>query len=151
MEDQRSTYNYVPLRAAAREIRLLHLLPKSFTRGYMSSSRTIQHSHQHSRPRTLDGISCTSSLASLDHPPPFEALSYVWGDPKGVMPIDFDGHEFLVTGNLYCALRHLQLENKERVLWIDALCINQADVDERTSQVNQMQYVFGLASRVVVL
>ncbi|KAH7341182.1 heterokaryon incompatibility protein-domain-containing protein [Pyrenochaeta sp. MPI-SDFR-AT-0127] len=150
MEDQRSTYTYVPLNEAKREIRLLHLLPKiaiKMHNGPMSGSHFV---HQNARPLIDDAIRCTSSVASLDNPPPFEALSYVWGDPKGVIPIDFDGHDFLVTANLHCALRHLQLEDEERILWIDALCINQADVDERTSQVTQMQYVFGLASTVVV-
>jgi hypothetical protein len=138
MEGQRSTYRYDPLNEAKREIRLLHLLPPPI--------------QQPGDSPTIDIIRCTFSLPSLDEPLnlDFEALSYVWGDPKGVMSIDLEGHEFPVTANLHCALRHLRLNDRERILWIDALCINQDNDNERTSQVAQMRYIYGLASTVVV-
>ena len=140
MEDQRSTFTYTPLSQAKREIRLLHLLPKHRSGADSPISRSGYS----------DDIRCIFSHASLDSPPPFTALSYVWGDPKGVIPIYLDGHEFHVTTNLHCALSHLQLDHEERVLWVDALCINQAAKNERTSQVSLMQYIYGSASEVVV-
>jgi len=83
---------------------------------------------------------------SLKDSPCFEALSYVWGDPHTAKVIILDGHEFPVTANLHLALTHLQLHDKERVIWIDALCIDQGDVEERTSLVAQMVDVFSAAS-----
>ena len=55
-----------------------------------------------------------------------------------------------VTKNLYSALKHLRLRDKVRVLWIDALCINQSDLDERSHQVLHMSSIFGRAVSVVV-
>ncbi|KAJ4370725.1 hypothetical protein N0V83_005246 [Neocucurbitaria cava] len=119
MEGQRSTYTYSPLNEAHREIRLLHLLPKQ--------RKTTHSGVEHAR--ELEDIRCTFSLASLNDHPPFEALSYVWGDPKAVIPISLHGHEFPVTLNLHDALSNLRLDCEERILWADALCINQADND----------------------
>ena len=57
---------------------------------------------------------------------------------------------FVVRENLWSALSHLQLEDKDRVLWIDAVCINQQDLKERNHQVNQMGRIYSEAQRVVV-
>ena len=55
-----------------------------------------------------------------------------------------------VHANLACALRHLRYERLPRVMWIDAICINQDDVDERGQQVQRMADIYRQASRVVV-
>jgi hypothetical protein len=52
--------------------------------------------------------------------------------------------------NRYNAISQLQLQEQERTLWVDAICINQADDDERTHQVSQMQLIYERASSVVV-
>jgi hypothetical protein len=49
-----------------------------------------------------------------------------------------------VTKNLYSALRHLRLHDKVRVLWIDALCINQSDLAERSHQIPYMGSIFSV-------
>lgn len=74
----------------------------------------------------------------------------MWGDPDDVLPITLEGNSFPVTRNLHSALTNLRCDSQKRVLWVDALCINQGDLDERTSQVTQMRYIYGLASTVVV-
>ncbi|EON67114.1 hypothetical protein W97_06367 [Coniosporium apollinis CBS 100218] len=56
----------------------------------------------------------------------------------------------LVTENLHLALKHLRLKDRERTLWIDALCINQSDTRERTHQVTRMSSIYKQASSVVV-
>jgi hypothetical protein len=116
MEQQQSTYEYASLDETKREIRLVHLLPSLTQKADGDSSDDV--------------IRCTFSLASPDEPPAFKALSYVWGDPKGVIPIEINEHEVFVTVNIHCALRHLRLPDRERIIWIDALCINQKDSDE---------------------
>lgn len=57
---------------------------------------------------------------------PYEALSYVWGTRLSEERIWLDGCEFGVTENLYEALVHLRREGEDRVLWVDAICIDQS-------------------------
>lgn len=57
---------------------------------------------------------------------PYEALSYVWGTRLSAKRIWLDGSEFDVTENLYEALLHLRWQEEDRVLWVDAICIDQS-------------------------
>ncbi|KAI0845882.1 HET-domain-containing protein [Daldinia vernicosa] len=85
---------------------------------------------------------------------PYEALSYVWGSPTGTIPIRCKGMELLVTPNCHDALLHLRFRFSRRILWIDAICIDQGDDDrairERNSQVQMMGDVYENASRVLI-
>ncbi|TLD16372.1 uncharacterized protein PgNI_00620 [Pyricularia grisea] len=81
---------------------------------------------------------------------PYEALSYTWGDATQQHEIELNGKAHLVTSNLYQALRDLRLENEDRVLWVDAICINQQDVRERGHQVGQMTLTYRNAERVLI-
>ena len=80
----------------------------------------------------------------------YEALSYVWGSPVKPCRIQLDDAELSVTENLHCALGRLRDRWVERILWIDAICINQDDVRERNHQVSFMAQVYATASRVLV-
>ncbi|RMZ47749.1 hypothetical protein AFCA_000509 [Aspergillus flavus] len=80
----------------------------------------------------------------------YEALSYVWGSPEKPYSIFLDDGCLSVTTNLYAALLHLRDRFIERVIWIDAVCINQTDLDERGSQVQFMAEIFAKASCVIV-
>lgn len=90
--------------------------------------------------------------------PRFEALSYAWGaadDPVGISVYeDAKGGSrngyVRVTQNLATALPYLRHENEERVLWIDAICVNQQDLVERSNQVRKMADIYSRAERVVV-
>ena len=87
-----------------------------------------------------------------DGPPACEALSYAWGftdDPVRISVLDGGSHLLPITQNLDCALRHLRYKDKPRVLWVNAICINQSDLTERGHQVERMADVFRLADRVV--
>ncbi|KAH7377455.1 heterokaryon incompatibility protein-domain-containing protein, partial [Cadophora sp. MPI-SDFR-AT-0126] len=63
--------------------------------------------------------------------------------------IDLDGVDIPVRENLWWALRHLQLDDEPRILWIDAICINQTDTEERNYQVSRMDYIYHSASRCI--
>lgn len=76
-------------------------------------------------------IECRLEHATLGDGRPFEALSYVWGEPSFTATIALDGQEHGITTKLEAALRHLRLREQERALWIDALCINQRNLMER--------------------
>ena len=55
-----------------------------------------------------------------------------------------------VASNLYAALVRLRSDRHPRTMWIDALCINQGDLQERTEQVSMMRDIYAHASGVVV-
>ncbi|KAI0864887.1 heterokaryon incompatibility protein-domain-containing protein [Xylaria cubensis] len=97
-----------------------------------------------------DPIHVSLSIASLKDQPTYEALSYCWGDASDKRLIFCDGRPFPVGQNLEEALRHLRQSEGARVLWIDAICINQNDFAERTSQVKLMRHIYQTASRVLV-
>lgn len=94
-------------------------------------------------------IMCELQHECLASAQPYEALSYVWGDPSDTRVIWLNGHPHYVTRNLYSALQHLRLEDQDRVLWVDALCINQEDLVERSLQVRSMNLIYGKAAQVV--
>jgi hypothetical protein len=122
-----SHYNK-PLEATRKEIRRLVLQP-------LSAGTTIQ---------------CSTETISLFDEPEYEALSYVWGDASTQKRIIFNGIPFPVTENLAIALHHLQLVDKPRRLWVDALCINQSDTKERNEQVVLMGEIYALAKPVLI-
>jgi Heterokaryon incompatibility protein (HET) len=72
----------------------------------------------------------------------------MWG-PQVFRAIELDGKLCKVRINLWQALFRLRFENRSRILWIDALCINQADLNERNHQVTQMGKIYRNASTVV--
>ncbi|KAF5980771.1 het-domain-containing protein [Fusarium coicis] len=81
--------------------------------------------------------------------PSYEALSYIWGSKKDPRHIYISGSRFAVTQNLFEALTYLRHSESDRTLWIDAICINQLDDDERTAQIHQMHQVYGNAKEAV--
>ena len=83
----------------------------------------------------------------------FVALSYVWGDSSVKREIYVNNTLVLVTANLEAALRQLQSHSRIRQgfrIWIDALCINQTDLDERAVQVTRMKDIYARAWHVIV-
>ena len=81
---------------------------------------------------------------------PYDALSYVWGKSDETRLIFIDKHDLLVTPNLHEALLHLRYCSIERIIWIDAVCINQKDTKEKERQIRFMGKIYGQANRVVV-
>ncbi len=108
-------------------------------------------------------IKCQLSTHSLDAAPPYRALSYTWGDPTVTEPIHINGHTVEVTRNLLAALRRIARDpaddaggglehgqQQQLLLWVDALCINQRDNDEKSQQIPMMSDIYGRASLVYV-
>ncbi|KAK3338111.1 heterokaryon incompatibility protein-domain-containing protein [Neurospora tetraspora] len=81
---------------------------------------------------------------------PYEALSYVWGSEDKPCSISINGCDLAVGGNLYAALLHLRDHSIQRTIWIDAICINQGDNEEKGHQVQSMAEIYAKASRVIV-
>ncbi|KAH7070389.1 ankyrin repeat-containing domain protein, partial [Paraphoma chrysanthemicola] len=80
---------------------------------------------------------------------PFEALSYTWGTNERTKQIILNGERFMLTENLYSALQSLRFEDKDRILWIDAICIDQSHIAERNHQVSHMASIYRDADRVL--
>lgn len=131
-------YRYTPLDEKAQEIRLLTLLPRESP----------------GRDENKPQISLKVVQLVEDNVPEFEALSYAWGSTENaleILVVDASGSQVLiVTRNLYDALQHLRHETRPRVLWIDAICIDQQNIPERSSQIRRMADIYTLSKRVVV-
>lgn len=80
----------------------------------------------------------------------YEALSYIWGSPYKNYSIRLDKCVFHVTKNLYAALSRLRNRDFERIIWIDAICINQDDLEEREHQIRYMAKIYSMAKSVIV-
>ncbi|RYN98107.1 hypothetical protein AA0120_g2721 [Alternaria tenuissima] len=153
MSNSPDAFSYRPLsRDSFENLRLIYLHPGGFD----------------------DMIYCTIYHANiLDRRPQTEyiALSYVWGDATQTHPIQLCYHQlstsetactwpsvpspgvdrykpFQATTNLEKALRHLRDRTSERILWVDAICINQSDSEEKLSQIQFMQDVYSNAVEV---
>ena len=94
-------------------------------------------------------IRCELSHVTFGEKPQYEALSYTWGDPNDLKDIIVDGFQMKVRANLYSALWHLRTQ-KPRVLWADAICIDQSNRAEMASQVQLMRTIFSKAQRTLI-
>lgn len=84
--------------------------------------------------------------ASLDYPPWYNTLSYAWESTERTAKILVDDAEILVTQNLYSALQHMSRGIRDEIpLWVDAICINQIDKKEKSSQVRRMRDIYKTA------
>ena len=109
---------YRPLESEKRQIRILKVLPAK-----------IQS----------EEIECELVYSSLGDQPEYdyEALSYTWGtlEPEPEKYIRLDARHFQVFENLFAALLRLRQSSKPRLIWIDAICINQEDDREKEQQI----------------
>jgi hypothetical protein len=80
----------------------------------------------------------------------YEALSYAWGMAISQSRVLVDGIDLRVTESLDQGLRRLRFKDRSRMLWIDALCINQRDITERSHQVQHMAKIYRTAKQVLI-
>lgn len=97
----------------------------------------------------IGDLQCSLRTVEISDFHDYEALSYVWGDPKDSILLKLDECLVTVTRNLSAALCELRLPSTERVLWIDQLCIDQTDYNERANQVEIMGAVYKQAKLVI--
>jgi hypothetical protein len=97
-----------------------------------------------------DRLECTCITFDLDNAPAYEALSYVWGTPEEHHEILCNGLSIAIQPNLSAALRRLRFQRSARMIWADAICINQNDNVEKSHQVPLMGSIYSSAERVVV-
>ena len=137
--DAMAEYEYTPLDKKAGEIRLMTLLPGPFNAPVCITLETKVLSH-----------------ANI---PKFQALSYAWGSDveclnihvvagRGVQGVR--SAALSVTRNLFEGLKHLRQTRRSTVLWIDQICVDQKNLEERGEQVLRMPDIYSLAQGVIV-
>lgn len=103
-----------------------------------------------------DGTAQTASReAHIQEAEPYEALSYTWGgspDSSHFIKILDGGQAYSIpiTVNLESALRHLRPSSDVKYLWVDALCINQENHVEKSSQIPKIADIYNQATKVRV-
>lgn len=127
-ERQSKAYQYKRLPDEKTSIRLLELLPG----------------------RWDDEIRCNLHVRTSRPFPPYEAISYCWYDANDKDVILCNGKRLLIPWNLRYALHQLRSTTESRIMWADAICINQQNKKERGHQVVQMGTIFEEASTVLV-
>ena len=126
-------YRYKELLNNKRSFRLLKLLPASNEASYIVCEIF-----------EVDALECM----------PYEALSWTWGSAKEVVTIhieqDVKLYSFHIPRNLMQALKTLRHHKQSRILWIDAICINQSDPMKKNHQLPLIASIYGKAERVYV-
>lgn len=143
MENSTTPLSYDDLELSAGQIRLLYVLP----------------THENDK-----DIKCRLEVVTWSPELRYAALSYVWGDPDTTQQIFVNGHHFEATKNLRAALWHIRKHDVlldglsapdgpgQRgclPLWVDAICVNQKDCQERNDQVMFMGSIYGSADKVI--
>lgn len=127
----------MPLHNPSRNIRLLELDPGEYETDL--SARFLRH-------RLMD-----DQVGSM---PNFHAMSYCWDRGENLAHILLRqptaeniplAQWFTVQRNVYEALKRLRRRHEPLRIWIDALCINQSDEDERAKQVSIIGEIYSRA------
>lgn len=95
-------------------------------------------------------ISSKLQETSLKDAPEYIALSYVWGKVEMSKNLQIDKRNKSIQPNVFSALRRFRETMGTFTIWIDAICIDQNDLDERSAQVSIMRDIYGSASCVFV-
>jgi hypothetical protein len=131
-------YNFTTSKIASTDI-----YPK------LSDPRSIRLIKLYGAEKPDDNIYVDLVTASIYKPPLYDAISYAWeGQPKDQI-IYVNGQKFLITKNAQDVIQQLRPKPGEfRFLWVDAICINQKDNAEKSSQVSIMVEIYKKAAQV---
>ncbi|KAH6684749.1 heterokaryon incompatibility protein-domain-containing protein [Halenospora varia] len=126
-------FKYAPLQNdsqphAKRSIRLLEILPGKRCERVVSELKEV---------RLTEGLE-------------YEAISYCWGDPKNCSSIVCNGQDFAIPSRLEAALRTVRNPDSPRIVWADAICIDQCNETEKEQQVQLMRTIFSSARKTLI-
>lgn len=136
-------YQYQPLNKENREFRLLQLLPLR-----RSPEEAVRCRMKHVRLEGHKVITRHDTRRKLNVK--YEAISYCWGDPIRSRSIRIDGKILHLPVNSDKALRRMALSDRSRLLFLDAVCVNQENLGERTTQVRLMGDIYRHAQCTLV-
>jgi hypothetical protein len=114
--------------SVGRVIRLIELLPGSAT----------------------DPVVTRMSIHELEFSQDYEAISYVWGDASKRKLIKCNGATLSITASLEATFRRLRYRDRSRIVWADAMCINQGNIRERSHHVAFMDKIYRRSQRTLV-
>ena len=97
-----------------------------------------------------DPIVCELQYVYCDSLPCYEAISYCWGTQNPSVTIECNHQALRITKNLNSAIATLRREDVSLLLWADAICIDQASIEEKNSQVPLMRLIYEKAAVVQV-
>ena len=117
-----------------------------------------KHPDANCDPKAYELPSRSADDGSLRFVPPYEALSYTWGTTDNAEYVFVTNPAdplrtpswLRIRANLANALRHLRYPDRRRMLWVDAISINQGDVAERGQQVKRMRQIYPLSDTVII-
>lgn len=113
------------------EVRILHLSPYKLARSDAP-------------------IECSLQTAVLSDAPKYEAISYRWGSMKDTKQITIDGRPMQITKTLHDALQQIRSRRKKKLLWVDQLCIDQDNNEEKIQQVRMMDRIYETCTRCLI-
>ncbi|KAF7514603.1 hypothetical protein G7054_g15168 [Neopestalotiopsis clavispora] len=133
--DDVDPYSYKPLPGGKKRIRLVQLLSGGMENQVSPAMRVTENE---------------AEKKEIE----YEALSWCWGVDEPMYAVRIEDGEVTfkikVKRELALALKHLRHPHKARTLWIDAICMNQNDPDERNHQVQMMSRIYTRADQVCV-
>lgn len=94
-------------------------------------------------------LQCNFEVVQLGFPKEYEAVSYVWGCPDTTCSIMVDGKRLAITQSAFDIIHRRRSALLDQLVWIDQICINQVDTEEKASQVQIMGQIYKEASRVI--
>jgi hypothetical protein len=101
----------------------------------------------------LDGlVECLLEYCPLAEAPKFRALSYSLDTGGPCARLRLDSHSIQIPGDVHDALRHLRDGHRgddDLYIWVDAICINQDDIDEKSGQVTRLRDIYSCAFEVL--
>ena len=124
---QRARVWQKPLDTRSREIRLLILEPNE---------------------EREERLSARLEIVSLDRKPRYDAISHAWGGPQRSCSLYLDSIRLPITESLHSCLQELRSTQTRQIFWVDAICIDQFDMEERAQQVQMMEHIFNDAMTV---
>lgn len=155
-------YKYTPL-GHDEDIRVLIVEP-----GRPADSRTLREADPVRCKLVPSALPSTQATQVGVHPRQvirYEALSYYWGLDDPTIPITIASYntsiprlsmanivqkKFWIRPNLHAALVQLRDPIHEVFLWVDALCIDQENIVEKTQQVSRMHEIYSEAANICI-
>ncbi|KAE9368268.1 HET-domain-containing protein [Stipitochalara longipes BDJ] len=135
MDNNLQPYVYRPL--------LFQKSPDGFFDIFTIRVLVLQHAANRSSPLVghLEHVELGTSERAI-----YEPVSYVWGDSTLIHVLICEDQELRITTSADTVLRRFRHSDKPRRLWIDAICINQKDNDEKMRQVQHMAQIYSSSS-----
>src|SRR5258708_7678711 len=96
-----------------------------------------------------EDLQCALKHFELDNAPEYIALSYCWDGQSPDQQLNCDGLPLKVTANVKAVLHYILEAEPNTYVWIDGVCINQHDTDEKNLQVPQMGHIYTAATKCI--